>query len=224
MQRRFEFTPGEYYHVYNRGVDKRVIFRTHADYERFMMVLYLGNGSSPFLVRDIPVDKEKVYAKNRGGRLVDIGAFVLMPNHFHLLIKERSYNGISRFMKKILTAHSMYFNLKHQRTGVLFQGRFRANHVDDDTYLRHLFTYLHLNPIGKIESSEKNMSRLLDRAVSYPYSSLTDYVGPHRASGAILNSKEFPNYHSTKDAILDDLQDWNQIRSQFEKDTEPLPF
>ena len=125
MLRQFDFTPGEYYHVYNRGVDKRVIFMNRADYERFMMVLYLGNGSVPFLVRDIPVEKEKTYAKDRGDQLVDIGAFVLMSNHFHLLLKERTLNGISTFMRKILTAHSMYFNLKYKRTGALFQGRFR---------------------------------------------------------------------------------------------------
>ena len=79
--------------------------------------------------------------------LVDIGAYCLMPNHFHLLIRETAEGNISRFMLKLQTGYPMYFNKKYQRTGALFEGKFKAKHITNDNHLKYLFAYLHLNPV-----------------------------------------------------------------------------
>ena len=82
---------------------------------------------------------------DRGETLVDIGIYCLVPNHFHLLIKEKTENGISEFVKKVATGYSMYFNKKYERTGSLFEGPFKAKRIDTDEYLKYIFSYIHLN-------------------------------------------------------------------------------
>src|SRR5674476_643636 len=150
MRRKFQFSIGEYYHIYNRGTDKRSIFLESNDYNRFVLILHLCNNKNPVdisnLIREGLSFTELMNIEVEE-RLVDIGTYCLMPNHFHLLLREQQENGISLFMKKLLTAYSMYFNKKHNRTGGLFEGPFLARHADTDEYLKYLFSYIHLNPI-----------------------------------------------------------------------------
>lgn len=108
--------------------------------------------------------------------LVGIGAFCLMPNHFHLLLREASANGISTFMRKVGTSYAMYFNIRYERTGNLFTKPFRSRHVEDDTYLQRVIQYIHSNPAELFEPSWKkgdvqNMIRLEKQLLAYPYSS-----------------------------------------------------
>lgn len=112
MNRKITFSVDEHYHIYNRGTDKRQIFLDHDDYDRFVKLLYLCNGTESIVFRDIPIGE--TYGFDRGETLVDIGAYCLMPNHFHLLLREKNEGGISLFMKKLSTGYSMYFNLKKQ--------------------------------------------------------------------------------------------------------------
>ena len=154
------FSEGEYYHVYNRGVDKRDIYLDNADRLRFNRLLHIANSTKPVvykLVQRLPLDKVEV-----GERLVAIGAYCLMPNHFHLLVKEIKEGGITSFMEKLMTGYSKYFNKRNNRTGALFQGRFKAEHVDRDEYLKYLYAYIHLNPVKLIDSDwkEKGISNL----------------------------------------------------------------
>src|SRR3989344_5794707 len=129
MERKFKFSIDEFYHLYNRGIEKRTIFLDLKDKERFINLLFLCNGSKPLVFKDIPqgLPLGKV---NKGEPLVAIGAYCLMPNHFHILVSEIIENGISKFIWKLLTAYSMYFNKKYKRTGRLFEGTFRAEYVD----------------------------------------------------------------------------------------------
>ena len=108
MERRITFAEGEYYHVYNRGVERREIFSTPADHWRFQRLLFLSNGTAPYIFREI--QKKKFSDIERQKPLVAIGAYCLMPNHFHILVKEITDNGISMFMEKLATGYSMYFN------------------------------------------------------------------------------------------------------------------
>ena len=153
MERGITFSAGEYYHIYNRGVEKRHIFETNADRKRFLRLLYVCNGSKPVIMRDcqglplVEIDK--------GEDLVGMGAYCLMPNHFHLLIRETVDGGISKFMSKLTTAYSMYFNKRYDRKGTLFEKPFRARHIDDDNYLKYLFSYIHLNPVKMIDPAWK---------------------------------------------------------------------
>lgn len=135
----------------------------------------------------------------KGDEIVEIGAYCLMPNHFHILAREKKDGGISLFMNKLLTAHSMYFNKKHERTGKLFEGVFRAVHVGNDRHLEYLFAYIHLNPIKIIEPEWKEKEiRDGDRAKqflkNYHYSSYLDYLGYERKEQKILNKENFPKY------------------------------
>ena len=112
VNRKFEFSPGEYYHVYNRGVDKRQIYMDKLDYERFCKLLYIANSIEPFEIAEL--EEQDFYSITRKGQLVDICAYCLMPNHFHMVLRESRKNGISTFMmminvKRIIKAGFMNF-------------------------------------------------------------------------------------------------------------------
>jgi len=216
MTRKIFFVPGEFYHIYNRGTDKRVIFKNTKDYNRFVLLLYLCNSTKPVNI-EAELQKGRTFLElmesNRGDELVDIGAYCLMPNHFHILIKEKNEKGISLFMKKLSTAYSMYFNKKYDRSGALFEGRFKAKHISDDAYLKYLFAYIHLNPIKIIDSEWKengicNKSEAKIYLSKYEYSSYLDYLGKNRAGKTILNSKAFPNYFEDFSKFNSFVNEW----------------
>ncbi len=139
MNRKFSFASGEFYHLYNRGTDKRIIFNDDEDRERFTSLMFLCNSDRNIVYRDIPIGL--TYGYERGNTLVDILAYCLMPNHFHVLICGKNDGDVSLFMQKLSTAYSMYFNKKYKRTGGLFEGTFKAKHADTDEYLKYLFAY-----------------------------------------------------------------------------------
>ena len=201
----------EYYHIYSRGVDKRPIFLEQGDKERFIRLLYICNSSTPIVyreVRNLPLSLVKT-----GEKITAIGAYCLMPNHFHLLLRETEEGGITKFMRKFLTAYSSYFNLKYERNGILFSSRFKSSHLDSDEYLKHIFSYIHLNPIKIFKSDWDNRS--LDRLVAentlkkYKESSYFDYASDNdRPESLILNKLAFPEYFLTKEKFRDNIFDW----------------
>src|SRR3989344_8337118 len=109
MDRKIEFSIGEFYHLYNRGNNKGRIFFNDGDRARFLKLLFLCNNTRPIVFRDIS-KKASYDEKYRDDTLVDIGAYCLMPNHFHFLVHEKEDGGISAFMQKLSTAYSLYFN------------------------------------------------------------------------------------------------------------------
>jgi len=212
MQRKVDFVEGEYYHLYNRGVDKRTIFASVQDYKRFMMLLYVANASEDVRISNILRENsfDEVFSLERISPLVEIGAFCLMPNHFHLLVTPLVENGISRFMLKIQTGYSMYFNTKNERNGSLFQGPFKAEHVGNDVYLKYLFSYIHLNPAKlKNPNWKKEISRkgnsLQKFVETYSYSSLKEYLSEEHK---ITASEHFPLYFPSKKEITTHITDW----------------
>ena len=198
--RKVTFAPGEYYHLYNRGVDKRVVFTNEDGYERFITLLFACNGT-----RAVDLDEQgKSIATlvenkiDRGERLVDLCAYCLMPNHFHIMAREISAGGISRFMQKLGIAYTSYFNKKYERTGSLFQGTFKAQHASEDPYCSYIASYIHLNPVKLIEpgwkeSGIKNQSKARGFLKKYPYSSYLDYLEEDRIETLILNKKSLPS-------------------------------
>ncbi|MBU3925941.1 transposase [Patescibacteria group bacterium] len=215
MLRKVSFVPDNYYHIYNRGVEKRNIFQEKSDYERFLALLYLGNDIQPVDIREHFREGgsfAELFNKERKENLVDIGAYCLMPNHFHLLLKPKTEEGLTVFMKKICTGYSMYFNLKNQRSGILFQGEFRANLADKDQYLKYLSAYIHLNPVKLIEAGWKtreikNINKARKFLENYQWSSYLYYTGA-KPSDPILNSKEFPEYFENSKEFNDFINDW----------------
>ncbi len=156
----------------------------------------------------------EMFDLEKPGRLVSIGAYCLMPNHFHLLVKEETENGISILMKKVLTGYSMYFNKKHQRSGKLFEGPFKATHADNDDYLQYLFAYIHLNPVKTLDPDnwEKKIIARPEQAYDflrrYGYSSFIDYLGDKRPENVIINPAVFPEYFASSREFADYINDW----------------
>lgn len=226
MQRKFEFSVDEFYHLYNRGTEKRPIFLDNSDYNRFLRSLFLLNTREPMEIRNHGGKSSVGFwgSKKRRERekIVDIGAYCLMTNHFHLLVREKVEGGLSLFMKKLLTSYSMYFNLKHKRTGALFEGPFKAKHADDDNYLHYLFAYIHLNPI-KIafpawpESAINDIGLAKRHLENYAYSSYLDYAGQaERPEGLILNRQAFPDYFQKPGDFGTFLADWVRYQNPTE--------
>ncbi|MEK7538557.1 MAG: transposase [Patescibacteria group bacterium] len=211
MERKFKFAVEEFYHVYNRGNNKMPIFLSDKDHKRFQKLLYVCNGTKPVVfktIQGLPLDKI-----DRGETLVDIGAYCLMPNHFHMLLREKNEGGISRFVEKLLTAYSMYFNKRNERTGRLFENSFRATHVDSDEYLKYLFAYIHLNPVKIIdpkwkENGIKNRSVAQEYLSAYSYSSYLDYLGQERSERHILNKQAFPEYFAQSQEFDSFISEW----------------
>jgi putative transposase len=213
--RNVPFAEHEYYHIYNRGNSKQVIFREPDDYERFQALLYLSNSFERFVFREI--DEDKRYFIDRGTVLVDIEAYCLMPNHFHILLTQKVDNGISLFMKKVSTGYSMYFNKKYERTGSLFEGAFKSQHADSDEYLKYLYSYIHLNPVKLIqplwrEEGVKNINHTFEYLRNYTYSSYPDIsIGEtygNREEQKIIKSSLFTGYFSTPEEHQQELLSW----------------
>lgn len=140
-----------------------------------------------------------------------------MPNHFHILLHEKNDSGISRFMQKLTTAYTMYFNKKNERSGALFQGVFKAEHVNKDNYLEYLFGYINLNPIKLIEPAWKDTgikdSKQAENFLeTYKYSSYLEHIGKQRKESVILNSRAFPEYFEKVSDFKQMIQFWLDFR------------
>lgn len=191
---RAPFQSGEWYHIYNRGVDKRDIFISPGDYERFLMLLYCANNIEPVHIGEARMSTfQDVLLFGRKQPLVDIGVYCLMPNHIHLLVRDLTDSGVSLFMQKMSTGYTGYFNRKESRTGSLFSGTFKSKHVSDDRYLKRVANYIHANAAELVESKWKqgviaHRVRTVAFLKSYRYSSLPDYQnGPIRLESKIIN-------------------------------------
>lgn len=211
--RKVQFVQGEIYHLYNRGNHKRQIFLDNQDYIRFQRLLYLSNGSSRINVRDVRESKTDFYDFDSGLPLVAIGAYCVMPNHYHLLVTPLVEDGISLFMKKLGTSYSMYFNKRYRSSGSLFEGKFKSVHAGDDVYLRHLYSYIHLNALKLLDSAwqEKGLiseDRAKNYLENYQYSSFRDYLGFQRPERAILSPENFPDYIKNPAEAREGLYSW----------------
>lgn len=209
------FSIDEWYHVYNRGVDKRVIFSESGDYDRFVMQLYAGNSITSVHVSNQFSGRKptltEVLSRRRGAPLISIGAYCLMPTHFHLLVKEISEGGLTSFMRKVATGYTMYFNKKNYRTGPLLSGTFHSSHVADDRYFKRVVNYIHANPAEIVEPGWKSGTirdkRGVERWLSaYRYSSLQDYLGMERLERSILDQSAFSLFDVLPDieSLVDD--------------------
>ena len=209
----------EYFHVFNRGNSKQVIFKDEADFLRLQHLLYLCNSSSPVSFKDAQKRKGGIFSTPRSEPLVAIGAYCLLPNHFHLLITPLVGDGVSQFMQKVTTAYVMYYNKRHNRSGSLFEGPFKAKHASSDRYLKYLFSYIHLNPLPKPKSTVPNLvprpglgttdvGTNLESVSSYTYSSLRDYLGDPRDEAMIIDPVHFPAYVKTTTDWHNELSEW----------------
>lgn len=128
-----------YYHVYNRGVEKRKVFLDDEDYAVFLGLIKRLLGDSP--ETDSQGREYDWIAKN-----VELVAFCLMPNHFHLLLYQLELDGVTRLLRSVCSAYTTYFNKKYNRVGPLFQGIFKASYINNDAYISYIVRYIHRNP------------------------------------------------------------------------------
>ena len=156
--RKHAFVVGEYYHIYNRGTDKRQIFLDQEDLDRFIKSLIEFNRIKPIgsLYEMQFSPKKKTLVKSQ--KLVSIIAFCLNPNHFHLILTPLTDGGIEKFMQKI-AGYTRYFNEKYERSGVLFQGKFQSKHIDNNDYLLRVSSYVNLNNRDPLGTSSTKWSK-----------------------------------------------------------------
>ena len=128
MPQRLKLKEGSFYHIQNRGASDSLVFRANADRERFRQLLFLCNSPERIVVRDVR-EKHRIYQQERASFLVDIGAYVLTPQGFELMVHERAPGGASRFMQKLQTGYSMYFKSKYDCAGKIFAGSYKAREV-----------------------------------------------------------------------------------------------
>ena len=180
----------EYYHIFNRGVGKKIIFKDDRDRIRFLfLILYFqAENNFPQISRiisfyvkhrvfDIDYDIKNTIIEER---FVELTAFVLMSNHFHLIVKETKERGMGKYMQRVLNSYTKYFNTRYDVSGHLFEGPYKAVHVEDNEQLLHLSAYIHLNP--------KELSEWHKREDDFPWSSYQDYVKENRW-GEILKTE-----------------------------------
>ena len=165
-----------YYHIFNRGVAHQPTFLLARDYERFLLYLsYYRHKEAPVRLSkllQIPVDTRKKILdglETINDSIVDIIAYCCMPNHFHILLKQRIDGGVSLFMKKVTDGYTRYYNTKHQRVGPLFQGAFKAVHISSNEQLLHVSRYIHLNPLVSAVVRDNDF-------LTFPWSSLQSYI------------------------------------------------
>ena len=141
---RDEIVTGEIYHIYNRGVDKRVIFHGYEDYSRFVKSMVFFNTD----ICQSGTTFQKRVQNSSEHQIVEIMGWCLMSNHYHLILRQLKDGGIARFMKSLGVGYTRYFNVKYERSGHLFQGAYKRVHVGYDAYLEQLLRYVHLNPLS----------------------------------------------------------------------------
>jgi len=220
--RKIPLVSGEYFHIYNRGNSKQKIFLNDKDKDRFVKLLYLSNSKKGVSFRDDIIEQKiDAWDFEREETLVSIGAWVLMPNHFHIYITSPKLNlrenkaNISEFMRKLLTAYSKYFNTKYKRTGSLYEGTFRSTHIENDNQAKYLFSYIHLNPVKLIDSKWKenrisDVDTALKHLDTYKWSSYHDHRGVLRKENKILDLKNFPEYFSNIKDFDSEVFSWLQ--------------
>ena len=190
-----EFAEHQYYHVYNRGVEKRVIFCDEQDYRVFLGLLkrYLG----------VEEDKKKKYTENRHtfpkiSHEVRVLSYCLMPNHFHLLLYQVTKDGVHKLMRRVATSYVMYFNNRYDRVGRLFQGPYKASLVNNDGYLQHISRYIHLNP---------------DDYKHWPYSSYSYFAREKTAPNWLDRDTVLSMFYSRQE-YLDFVDDYTSARNE----------
>lgn len=163
----FPFVNEQFYHIYNRGTEKRHIFENRRDQNRFIQTMYYYQleGPKPRFSNSF---KNPLFKPDFNKKVINIICYCLMPNHFHFLLKQLKEGGITEFISKLSNSYTKYFNTKHKRVGPLFQGEFKAVLVDSEEQLLHLSRYIHLNPLVSYVVKDLNL---------YEWSSYEEYIG-----------------------------------------------
>lgn len=209
---------GQIYHICNRSTEGIPIFKKEADALRFFETLLLSNTTDTMTIRGVARTPEQHRNRRKGKPLVEIYALVLMPNHFHICVRQLVENGISLWIQRACNSHARFYNLKNKRKGALFMGRFNAVLVEKDEQLFHLFVYIHANPLDLVmpEWREGNLSawQKADKYLrTYPWSSYNLIVGGGDSHPLLkkLISPRFPQkIISSWGGLARGIREWSQ--------------
>lgn len=208
--RNIKIAPGEYYHIFNRGVNKQLIFHETTDWARFLFLILhfqspvifqnIGRPTKEFVKHSVfNINSDEIIKK----RYVELTAFCLMPNHFHLIVKEVEEGGISQYMQRVLNSYTKYFNTKYKKSGHLFQGPYKAVHVGNNEQLLYLSAYIHRNP--------REFTNWSGKEEKYQWSSYQDLVKQNRFEKLInsdiitdqfKNKNDYNNFVKTSGAKI----------------------
>ncbi len=221
--RKFEFVNGEYYHIYSRGVDKRQIFNDAFDYERFLESIYVFNDSHY-------VDKGDHFGKilklagheifsDEYDPWVKIIAFTLMPNHYHFFVQQLKDDGISRFFHKLNMRHSQVYNKANNRSGALFESRFKAKHIGKQEYFDHILVYIHLNILDLSthdwrDGFVKDWDGALKFMDAYQWSSHFIYRQLN-SELPLIQQETINEFFKTPEQYIESLQSWSTRSLEF---------
>lgn len=192
---------GEYYHVFNRGVEKRNIFTDQADRNRFLLSVTAFNSIEPIgsIFEQSFARKKKEFGRP-ASKLVKVVAYCLNPNHFHFILQQSNEGGISEFMKRLGGGYTKYFNARNRRSGVLFQGKFKAIHISTNDYLLHLSAYVNLNDRVHGFTQGRSLSSWTD----YTGKTSNSFVFPQIILDQFTNNRE---YQSFAESSLQDIRE-----------------
>ncbi len=223
--RKIPILNGEFYHIYNRGNSRQKIFFDEEDYQHFIKLLFICNSIKQVSFRDDIIEKKiDAWDFDRGETIVSIGAWVLMPNHFHIFMTSnkspeeslRGESNITIFMRKFCTAYSKYVNTKYKRTGSLFEGKFQAVHVVSDAQAKYLFAYVHLNPVKLLQKDWKengisNKKRALLFLEKYKWSSYLDHLSLARLESRLLDRENFISCSTNEKDFKKEIFEWFEL-------------
>lgn len=207
----------KFYHLRNEGIERRIMFSSQEDFDRFEAYLYLLNAVESQRAANFFVGgrEREIFTSARGENLVAIGAYSFLPQEFHILATPLVENGIGKFMQKLQTAYTMFYNKKYQRSGRLFHSAYRASELNTDDALKRAFSFIHLNPASLFDmkwdmAASGDLILHARRAMEYRYSSAGEYVS---GKFVIANPSHFPQYiRRAKDAHAN-YQFWTRTQS-----------
>lgn len=188
MIRKENFLIGEYYHVYSRTILNIPELQNKDNAKKLAQAFLLANStksgqSFDYLRNNINTSlKDALEISKSGEKLTEILCYAIMPNHYHLLLKEIREKGITDFIRKCNTSIAKYINTKTERRGPLFESRFKSKHIDSNEYLVHLSVYIHLNPLDFLSNKDWRKNKIKDwesakgKILNYPWSSIKHFI------------------------------------------------
>ena len=208
-----------FYHILNRGVEKRKIFLDKKDYLRFVHNLSdfnnLNYAFSYYNRRNSAMRKPNLQRQRKRQReeIVDVLCWTLMPNHHHILLRGKTEGGGSLFSKKLTSGYTQYFNRKNERVGVLFQGRSKIILVERDTHFLHLPFYILTNPLDLFQSDwrergVKNSKKAFEFLENYQWSALLDLIGKENFPEVINKNLFFELFDTNEKRFKKDFVEW----------------
>lgn len=209
----------EFYHILNRGVEKRKIFLKENDYLRFIQNLYSFNDKNHALPFSKRVKKLALAEPTERKEIVDNLCWSILPNHFHIFSQAKIERGVSIYSQKITSGYTQYFNLRNNRSGVLFQGRSKIIQIQKDAHFLHIPYYILANPIKLIEpkwkeEGIKDLKKTIDFLENYRYSSFLNLIGKNNFP-EIINKKLFYEiYDTNENRLKKDFIEWLKERSR----------